>query len=105
MKDNTIDILRKLDLLSNEISELKNSTKQWLSVVELSQYLGLKKSTVYQYVYRKQIPYKKIPGSRKLIFSKNEIDSWIESYSVDNEKKEAIETSDEIWTGILDKNG
>lgn len=104
-KNSQIQILEHLEYISKKVEEFNMSQKRWLSVNEISLYLGLKVSTVYQYVHKRQIPFRKIPKSRKLIFCRNEIDQWIEDNSNETSKKEAIETSNEIWTGILDKNG
>ena len=41
----------------------------------------------------------------KLIFSRDEVDFWIESNSNKTVKKEASQISNQIWTDILDKNG
>ena len=98
-------ILELLEDISKKVEETKRFQKRWLSANEISQYLGLKVSTVYQYVHKKQIPFRKLPNSRKLIFCRNEIDQWIENNSNETSKKAAVEISNEIWTGILDKNG
>jgi len=66
-----------------------------MSVDQLSDYLGLKKNTIYQYVFKNKIPYKKIPGSSKLIFSRSEVDAWIEGGDFKNGDIER--TSAEIW--------
>ena len=100
-----IQILERLEDISKKVEKIDLSQKRWLSVKEVSQYLGLKVSTVYQYVHKKQIPFRKLPNSRKLIFCRNEIDLWIETDPNETSKTTALETSNEIWTGILDKNG
>lgn len=48
-----------------------------LNINELSQYLNIKKATIYDMVYRKRIPYIKI-GSL-LRFNQQTIGRWIES--------------------------
>jgi excisionase family DNA binding protein len=46
-----------------------------MNLNQLTDYIPFTKSTIYSMVSRKQIPFKKI--RRRLIFSKNEIDHWI----------------------------
>jgi excisionase family DNA binding protein len=50
---------------------------QLLTIVELSSYLSVKKTTIYDMVYRKRIPYTKI--GNQLRFEKGLIDNWITS--------------------------
>jgi excisionase family DNA binding protein len=50
--------------------------KEYMDINELSQYLGVKKSTLYAKVARKQLPHYKI--NRLVRFKKDEIDRWME---------------------------
>ena len=50
--------------------------KEILTIDELSDHLGIKKSSLYSKVERKQIPYYKI--GHLLRFKKSDIDSWME---------------------------
>ena len=84
-----------------ELKSIKNQQRQWLNIGELSDYIGVKTSTIYQYVNRGQIPYNKIPGGSKLIFSRFDIDNWIKNgnqneMTNNNAKLEA----DRIWDDI-----
>jgi excisionase family DNA binding protein len=92
------------NLLEKILSEIRSANKQytvWLTIEELSSYIGLKVSTIYQYVNRDRIPYMKIPGSNKLIFRRKDIDAWI---SLGNhsriEKEKARLESSRIWSKI-----
>jgi excisionase family DNA binding protein len=51
--------------------------KGYLNIEELSEYLGIKKSTLYAKVAKRQVPYYKI--DRLIRFKKTEIDRWVES--------------------------
>ena len=62
-----------------EVQLLSRQSRCWLSVEDVANYLDLKVNTIYKYVNEKRIPFKKIPGSSKLIFSRREIDSWLEN--------------------------
>jgi len=59
----------------SEINSVNLSRSTWLTVDELSAYLGLKPNTIYQYVHENRIPYHKIPGSSKLLFARKEVDA------------------------------
>jgi excisionase family DNA binding protein len=53
--------------------------KQYLNVTQAAAYLTLSKSTVYQYLHYKKIPFFKI--GERVIFSKSELDKWIKRYA------------------------
>ncbi|NIR49635.1 helix-turn-helix domain-containing protein [candidate division KSB1 bacterium] len=69
-----------------ELQSLRRENSRWLSVEDVADYLNLKVNTIYRYVTEHRIPYKKIPGSSKLIFSRREIDTWLETDSSDDPK-------------------
>jgi excisionase family DNA binding protein len=71
--------------------------RKWIGVHEVAEYLGLKPSTIYDYVRERRIPHHKIPGSRILKFKLPEIDRWLESCR--------IETTDEYIEKIRNKDG
>jgi len=50
---------------------------RWLSVDEIAAYLGIKRDTVYKWVYRRAMPAHK--AGRLWKFRMNEIDEWIRS--------------------------
>ncbi len=49
--------------------------KEFLAVNELSQYLGIKKSSLYSMVEKREIPFYKI--GRLVRFKKADIDAWV----------------------------
>lgn len=51
--------------------------KKWLNTTEVAEYLGVKKVTIYKWVYESRVPNHKIPGSHLLRFYEPEIDQWI----------------------------
>lgn len=73
--------------------------KEFLAVVELSHYLGIKKSSLYSMVEKREIPYYKI--GRLVRFKKADIDAWIEGFKseVINPQAEARKI---IHSGRLD---
>ena len=54
-----------------------NLEGRWLSLEELSGYLGIKKATVYKWIKRKGMPAHK--AGRLWKFRKEEIDEWMYS--------------------------
>ena len=57
---------------------------RWLSVDEISQYLGVKRNTIYKWLENKRMPPHKV--GRLWKFQKNEIDEWIKSGRADQTK-------------------
>ena len=51
-----------------------------VSVREMASILGLRPSTLYKYVSRRKIPYKKI--GERVLFDPTEIRVWIDQHSV-----------------------
>ncbi|MDM1350956.1 helix-turn-helix domain-containing protein [Myroides marinus] len=82
-------ILERLDYLEQLII---NKNKSILTVEELVQYTGFKKSSIYHLVHYNKIPYSK-PNGKYLFFDKAEIDTWLmsnKSLSEDQIKDKAI---------------
>jgi excisionase family DNA binding protein len=50
---------------------------RWMSVQELSDYLGVKQDTVYKWIARRNMPAHKV--GRLWKFRKEEIDGWVRS--------------------------
>lgn len=48
---------------------------RWLSVEEISQYLGISKDTVYTWINNKNMPAHKI--GRLWKFKRDEVDTWV----------------------------
>ncbi len=57
--------------------------ERWLSVDEISNYLGVKRDTVYKWIERKDMPAHKV--GRLWKFRKEEVDDWVRFGK--NEKK------------------
>ena len=88
-----------------ELKSVKNQHRQWLNIGELSDYISVKISTIYQYVNRGQIPFKKIPGGSKLIFSREDIDNWINNGNHNDATKEKAKIeADRIWDEIQERH-
>lgn len=52
---------------------------RWLSVDDVSAYLGIRRGTVYKWVERRGLPARKI--GRLLKFRRSEVDEWVEEHS------------------------
>lgn len=50
-------------------------TDRWLSVDEISVYLGVKRDTIYKWITRKKMPAQKV--GRLWKFRKEEVDRWL----------------------------
>jgi len=57
---------------------------RWLSVDDISAYLGIRRGTVYKWVERRGLPARKI--GRLLKFKRSEIDKWVEERSLQTAK-------------------
>ena len=57
------------------------SKAEFIGIDEAAEYLRLKKSYLYNLVYRKQIPFYK-PNGKKIYFNKLELSSWITTSKV-----------------------
>lgn len=55
--------------------------KRFVSVREISEYLGLKESTVRDWVYRRKIPHHKF--GRLLRFDLKKIDKWVSENKIE----------------------
>lgn len=77
MKSETA-IMQKLEGIQ---AMLVNSTKPWLTLDELAQYLGLTKRKVYQLTQAKTFTLYK-PGGKITYVNRVEVDEWIASHRV-----------------------
>ena len=60
--------------ITKEILET-SSTKRYLTVRELEEYVRLSTATIYDFVMKRKIPF--IPFGRKIIFDAAAIDKWM----------------------------
>lgn len=54
-----------------------NEPERWLSLEEISKYLGVSKDTVRSWIKKNTIPFHKV--GRQYKFRVSEVDAWIES--------------------------
>ena len=88
-----------IEQLTESVSNASIIPIVWLTPKQLSKYIGLSQSTIYQYVSRGNIPFHRIPNSSKILFKRTEIDNWVQGEETDNEQG-ARNRADEIWDTI-----
>lgn len=77
-------LLADIKTATEELRTLITSQKQFLSAEEAAQYTGLSVKYIYKLTHAKQIPHYK--PSRKLYFKRDDLDAWLMSYRVEEEK-------------------
>ena len=74
---------KSLDLIIPGTGEYIDGRSGWIdlyNISDLSEKLGVKKSTLYQWIHQRKIPYVKIGGLVK--FRPSEIEKWLEEKTV-----------------------
>jgi len=75
------------EVIERKLEDLKICQKPFLTVNELADYIGCKKSYIYKLTHNREIPHYK-PSGKLIYFNREEIDEWVQS--------ERIATKDEI---------
>lgn len=57
----------------------KFKQKEWMNIHEAADYLSLSIRSLYRLINKNKIPYKYIPGTKKIRFKKRHLDIWIET--------------------------
>ena len=71
------DIVKRLQSIEAKLNMIKQSTKEVLTVNELTEYSGLSKSYLYKLTMRQDIPHYK-PSGKTIYFNRKEIDKWLQ---------------------------
>ena len=77
----------RLSNIENLLLDLKHQPKQvsteptdtFLTIQQAAELLSLSVPTLYGYVHRGEIPFFKRPGTKRLIFSKQELIAWVKT--------------------------
>ena len=77
---------KQLDKIEKLLVSINQKDAEYMDIDEASKFLKLKKSTIYQFVFRRQIPFYK--NTKKLLFKKSDLIEWVE--------KDRIFTIDEL---------
>ncbi len=79
--------LKSITKVYNSIEELKtlfeSQSSEFLNIDEAAEYLKLKKSYIYNLVYKNLIPFYK-PTGKKLLFNKAELIEWIKRSRIES---------------------
>ena len=71
------ELENRLKKIENLLQERHHNNVVFLNIDETSEFIKMKKSSIYQLVYQRSIPYYK-PG-KLLLFKKSDLVNWIES--------------------------
>lgn len=88
-------ISRVYDLLIELKSLMVQQSAEFISVDEAVEYLRLKKSYIYNLVYKNKIPFYK-PSGKKLYFNKLELSQWITNSKIKTIKEYSEELQKEL---------
>jgi len=58
-----------------DLDEATMTEDRWLSVMEIAEYLGVRRETVYKWLERKDMPAHKV--GRLWKFKRDEVDRWV----------------------------
>ena len=66
----------QLNKIEKLVTSINHNETEFMDIEETSKFLKLKKSTLYQFVFKRQIPFYK--STKKLLFKKSELIDWVE---------------------------
>lgn len=55
--------------------------KRFLSIIELAEFLGIPRLTIYQWIHQRKIPHIKL-GHKTVRFDREQIERWLEEKKV-----------------------
>lgn len=76
----------QLEEVRQKWAEILQPLKEFMTVEEIAQYLGLSKSAIYKITSKREIPHYN-PGGKKLYFKRTEVNQWIESGRVASDEE------------------
>lgn len=69
-------IQNQLNNIENLINSIKKNETEYMDIDEASNFLKLKKATLYQMVFKREIPFYK--STKKLLFKKLDLIEWVD---------------------------
>jgi excisionase family DNA binding protein len=81
-------ILEKLNSIEKAIEKLKtasNEDEDFMTIEQVSSFVGLSKATIYGLTHERKIPYFK--ASKRLYFKKSDVVNWITSKRVKSKQE------------------
>jgi excisionase family DNA binding protein len=85
------ELENRLKKIENLLQERHHNDVVFLNIDETSEFIKMKKSSIYQLVYLRKIPYYK--RGKLLLFKKSELVQWIESKRIETFEKLAEKTN------------
>lgn len=70
----------QLNKIESLLTSINHNEVEFMGIEEASKFLKLQKSTIYQMVFKRVIPFYK--STKKLLFKKNELIEWVENSRV-----------------------
>jgi excisionase family DNA binding protein len=98
---NLTETVNEIKRLLIEKSSEQPEADQLLTIQQAAELLSLSVPTIYGYVHRAEIPVSKRAGTKRLIFSKQELIAWVKA----GRKKTVSEISAESHTYLRKKKG
>lgn len=69
-------IEQQLNKIESILSSIQTKETEFMNIDEASSFLKLKKTTIYQMVFKREIPFYK--STKKLLFKKSDLIEWVE---------------------------
>ncbi len=69
-------VQHQLNKIEQLVTSINQNETEFMDINEVSKFLKLKKSTIYQLVFKRGIPFHKC--TKKLLFKKSELIEWVE---------------------------
>lgn len=80
------------------IKEQPKSSKKFLNVAEAAEYLRIKETTLYRYVQKNKIPYRKLNG--RVLFVPSDLDNFTELNKHISKAEEIQKAKDEAFKSV-----
>lgn len=77
-----------MDSEKRVVSEEISQQKQFLDTTEASQFLGISKSTLYEWIVQKKVPHLKV--GRLVKFRKEDLEEWLKQRTKEEERKDFL---------------
>lgn len=85
------ELENRLKKIENLLQERHHNDVVFLNIDEVSEFIKMKKSSIYQLVYLRKIPFYK--RGKLLLFKKSELVNWIESKRFETLEQLALKTN------------
>ncbi|MBS4035868.1 MAG: helix-turn-helix domain-containing protein [Ignavibacterium sp.] len=69
-------IQHQLNKIESILNSIQTKETEFMDINEASSFLKLKKTTIYQMVFKREIPFYK--STKKLLFKKSDLIEWVE---------------------------